>query len=115
VALVDGPASGLICPDCGGALWVDEAGLVPRFTCQVGHSYSPESLVEEQGQAVERTLWAALRALEERSDLLRRLARRTEGRARDRIEIRARDADEHAASLRDVLMASGRPTREAGS
>ena len=57
--------------------------------------------------------WQTL--LEERSDLLRRLARRTEGRARDRIEIRARDADEHAASLRDVLMASGRPTREAGS
>jgi two-component system, chemotaxis family, protein-glutamate methylesterase/glutaminase len=115
VALVDVPASGLVCPDCGGALWVDDSGALPRFTCQVGHSYSPESLLEEQGLAVERALWAALRALEERSDLLRRLARRSQGKTRGRFELRARDADEHAARLRDVLFTAGRLVPETTS
>src|SRR5438067_5091029 len=65
-ALVDGPPSALSCPECGGALWEQKEGLLVRFTCQVGHAYSPESLVTEQGRALETALWSALRALEER-------------------------------------------------
>ena len=110
VPLVEGPASGLTCPECGGALWVDEGPVLPRFVCQVGHAYSPESLVEAQGQALEGALWAALRALEERGDLLRRLGRRVHGRAHDRLEHRASEADDHATRLRDLLTATGRLT-----
>jgi two-component system chemotaxis response regulator CheB len=79
--IVDAPAgrdvaTGLICPDCGGALWeVDEAG-VPRFRCRIGHAYSEDTLLDEQGNALENALWAALRGLEERAELLHRLAGR---------------------------------------
>ena len=109
VPLVDGSPVGLVCPDCGGSLWAhDEAGVL-RFTCLIGHAYSPESLLEAQGDAVERTLWAALRALEERADLLRRVGRRSHGATRRRFDLRAREADEHAGDLRDLLLAAGRP------
>jgi two-component system chemotaxis response regulator CheB len=107
-ALVGGPPSGLTCPECGGTLWESRTGEPARFTCHVGHAYSAKSLVEAQGQSLESSLWAALRALEERSDLLRRLGRRTCGGAHERLETRAREADEHATRLRDLLLAAGR-------
>jgi len=107
-ALVEGPPSALSCPECGGALWEQKEGSLVRFTCQVGHAYSPESLVTEQGRALETALWSALRALEERADLLRRIARRSERGAAERLETRARAADEHAGLIRDTLVQIGR-------
>ena len=79
--IVDGAALGaepaeLGCPECGGPLWEREEGPLVRFACRVGHVYSPESLVSEQGKALEAALWTALRGLEERADLYRRMARR---------------------------------------
>src|SRR5262245_35089708 len=71
-----GPLSAYICPTCNGALWqVDGEGLL-RFRCHVGHAFSAEALLSEQGQAVERALYTALRLLEERSRAARNLARR---------------------------------------
>jgi two-component system chemotaxis response regulator CheB len=107
-SIVHGPPTGLTCPECGGALWSSEEEEIVRFVCQVGHAYSAESLIEAQGHSVEGSLWAALRALEERSDLLRRLGRRAQGKTRERFEHRAQDADAHAGRLRDVLMSAGR-------
>lgn len=68
------------CPECGGALWYEghkstsEAAEI--FRCRVGHRYSDESLLGADGGRVEAALWAALRALDEREDLLDRMARR---------------------------------------
>lgn len=73
-----GPPSGLTCPDCGGALWQIEDGGLVRFRCHVGHHYSPESLAVQQNDRVESALWSAVRALEERAELQRRLASQTE-------------------------------------
>ena len=85
---------GLTCPECGGALWEhDENGLL-RFKCHVGHAYSVDSLESDQSNALEGTMWAALRSLQERRDLLRRLSRRAGGDAR--LDAKARKADEHA-------------------
>ena len=108
-ALLDGPPSGLTCPECGGALWEqDERGAI-RFACQVGHAYSLASLFEEQGRALETSLWSAVRALEERAGVHRRLARRVEGNARVVMyHDRAQEADEHAKSLRAMLGVTGR-------
>jgi len=62
------------CPDCGGVLFeVKEAG-VARLQCSVGHAYSPESLAAEQGRELERALWTAARALDDRAVLLERMA-----------------------------------------
>lgn len=95
------------CPECGGPLLEVEGGGTLRFRCRVGHALKAESLDEAQAESVEAALWSALRALEERGELARRIARRlAEGNARNeraRYVESAGEADEHAALIRDVL------------
>jgi two-component system, chemotaxis family, protein-glutamate methylesterase/glutaminase len=104
---VNGVPTELACPDCGGALWEREDGDLIRFGCRVGHVYSPESLVAEHGKALEQALWAALRGLEERADLYRRMARRAQVAGRAAIERRFRhrseSAERHATAIRDAI------------
>jgi two-component system chemotaxis response regulator CheB len=103
----DGPSSGFTCPECSGALWELRDGNVTRFRCRVGHSYSEEAMVEAQGASVEAALWAALEALEERAELLRRIADRsgTRPRTQGRFRTGAQEAEERAALIRRVLSA----------
>jgi two-component system chemotaxis response regulator CheB len=112
--LLEGPPTSLTCPECGGSLWEREDGPEIRFACHVGHAYSPGSLVEEQGRALETTLWSAVRALEERADMNRRLARRTGGPRRVQYEERGTEADAHARALRGMLGEAGRLAVAAG-
>jgi two-component system, chemotaxis family, protein-glutamate methylesterase/glutaminase len=108
-ALVDGPPSSLTCPECGGALWEQEDTGGVRFACHVGHAYSLATLVEEQGRSLEMSLWSALRALEERANMHRRLARRSAGTPRETMyKERAHTAEEHARVLRAMLTNTGR-------
>jgi two-component system chemotaxis response regulator CheB len=102
----DGPATGLTCPECNGAIWEVREGAVTRYRCRVGHSYSEQSFVAEQGSAVEAALWAALEVLEERAELLRKIA---EGRVSDsglrkRFTDAAADADARADLIRRALV-----------
>jgi two-component system chemotaxis response regulator CheB len=110
ILVTDGPPTGLTCPECGGALWEETDGALIRFACHVGHSYSAESLVSEQGQALESALWSGLRALEERADLLERMSRRSERSTRSagHFRTRAQEAREHALALRALLTRLGR-------
>jgi two-component system chemotaxis response regulator CheB len=80
-----------------------DEGRVIRFACRVGHAYSPESLVEQQGAALESALWHAMRTLEERADLLRRIARRAQRRGAAETEDRLTQRAEHAASQADNI------------
>jgi two-component system, chemotaxis family, protein-glutamate methylesterase/glutaminase len=95
----------LTCPECGGAMIEREEGNLIRFACRVGHTFSPDSLVTEQSKALEAALWSALRSLEERADLFRRLSRRYTGNARmlSRFEERAGAADKHAVVVREAV------------
>ena len=104
---VNGAPTELACPDCGGALWEREDGDIVRFGCRVGHVYSPESLVAEHGKALEQALWAALRGLEERADLYRRMARRAQvagrGAVERRFHHRSESAERHATVVREAI------------
>ncbi|UGS36613.1 chemotaxis protein CheB [Capillimicrobium parvum] len=97
-------ASGFICPDCGGALWTVDEGGVARYRCRIGHAFSEHSLLTVQGADVEAALWAALRSLEERAALLRRIAGRAEeaGNRKSAASFRAKaaDADRQAEVIR---------------
>src|SRR5205823_12924035 len=63
-----------VCPECGGVLSERLAGGMTQWGCRVGHRYSPDSLADAQAEGVEAALWAAVRALEDRELLLRRMA-----------------------------------------
>lgn len=107
-----GTLSAITCPECGGSLWEhDEQGLL-RFKCHVGHAYSPDSLQVSQSQALEGALWAALRGLQERAELFRRMARRVGGETR--LEGKAKVVDEHASVLRSFVTSFGSEPGNAG-
>lgn len=103
-----GSASMLTCPDCGGVLWELQEGNVLRYRCHVGHAYSVDSLLEQQGNDVERALWSAIRALEEKAALARRMATqaRTHHRTLSESQFlqRAQEAEQQAALVRQVII-----------
>jgi len=70
----EGVPSVFACPECHGVLWEFKDGKMVRFRCRVGHSYGTESLSNELSVGSETALWAAVRALEEKAALQRRLA-----------------------------------------
>src|SRR5439155_27352724 len=110
----EGQPTRLAVPEGGGTLWEQEDGREIRYACHVGHAYSLGSLVEEQGRSLETTLWSAVRALEERADMNRRLATRTATSRRDRYEERGAQAEAHARALRAILGDAGRLAVPAG-
>jgi two-component system chemotaxis response regulator CheB len=103
------------CPDCGGVLNEVEDDAPLRFRCRVGHAYNGESLLRRQGHTFEDALWTALRAVEERVEVSRRLAEEAARSGRDwshaHFARRAQDASRSAEVLRDVLAQH----REAGA
>jgi two-component system, chemotaxis family, protein-glutamate methylesterase/glutaminase len=112
-----GDPSGLTCPECGGALWEQQEGDVVRFRCHVGHAYSVESMQAEQGVALEAALWSALRSLEERAGLFRRLARRMAASAEtaERYERKAAEVGRHADAVRQTIADLGRAAAPVGA
>jgi len=97
---------GLTCPACHGPIEEQKKGAVPRYFCRVGHSFSTESLLAAHNEAVERSLWAAVQMLEERAELLRRLASRSAAGSEftlGNLEKKASECEMHAATIRDVF------------
>jgi two-component system chemotaxis response regulator CheB len=88
-------------------LWEIDEGELVRFRCHVGHAYSIESLMAGQTDALELALWTAVRALEEKASLARRMAARMRRSNSEltatRFEGQARDAEERAILVRQVL------------
>jgi two-component system, chemotaxis family, protein-glutamate methylesterase/glutaminase len=108
-----GVPSRFACPDCGGVLWdTTRAGSPLQMRCETGHAFSAESLAEQQTEAAEAALWAALRALEDKAEL----ARVRGGLARERgleshavqFDVQLQAAQQHAAAIRALLRLDGR-------
>src|SRR5262245_3891322 len=106
-----GVASGLTCPDCSGALWEIDDGTSIRYRCRVGHAYSHDAMIKAQTESVERALWTALRALEERVALIQRLAdnarRRGHESVADLYEARTRQVEDDVKALHEVISTGG--------
>jgi two-component system chemotaxis response regulator CheB len=94
-----GMPSTLTCPDCNGVLFRIEDGTLVRFRCHTGHGYSANSVVAALDQAIEATLWQAIRGLQEGELLMRTLATEAIDCERDaaallaRADAARRDAD----------------------
>lgn len=95
-----GAPAELVCPLCHGVLTEVTVGEFRHFRCHVGHAFSLDSLLGEQGEDVERALWAAVRSLEESAALSRRIARSQPER-----ELRRRftEKEQHLMQQADVL------------
>jgi two-component system, chemotaxis family, protein-glutamate methylesterase/glutaminase len=102
-----GEATGLTCPACNGGIWETVDDRLPRYACRVGHEYGPDAFDAAQAERVETALWTALRALEERAALHRRIAARQDAsgnaHAAERYSERADQSVEHALVLRSLL------------
>jgi two-component system chemotaxis response regulator CheB len=74
----------------------------------VGHAFSAESLSDGQSQMLEVALWSAVRALEEKMILAKRIVERARKanrlKAANLFERRAREAEEHSSVLRKLLL-----------
>jgi two-component system chemotaxis response regulator CheB len=112
-----GEPSPYSCPECGGVLWELKDGELMRFRCRVGHAYTSETLTTEQAQVVEHALWSALRALEEQAAVRRRMADRARRQrmsaSADRYEERARELEQQAQQVRNLVLAGVGAANEA--
>lgn len=100
----------LTCPSCGGVLSELRMERPLRFRCQVGHAYTADALAKEQESKVDEALRVALRIIEERAELVHRMAEdgRHSGRAAvaQMYEARAVEYREYADMIRRVMLHS---------
>jgi two-component system chemotaxis response regulator CheB len=105
------------CPECRGSLVEIREGPIVRYRCHTGHAYSLGTLLDDTETDIEKALWNAARAIEERSFLLKTM----EERAREAGDIALADrlaveASQDQADARGVRrLAQRSPRAEASS
>jgi two-component system chemotaxis response regulator CheB len=103
------------CPQCGGVLSTMSNAKPLRYRCQVGHAYTAEIVAKEQENAVDEALRVALRIIEERAELVTRMAAdgRNAGRRAlaEMYEERAAEYRAYAETIRKAVLLS-RPSPE---
>ena len=96
------------CPECGGALWMNNDDGFSRFQCHTGHAFSAEVLLADENEELEAALWSAVRLINEHVDILRRMA--TNGIGRGPAELaqrnteRADDLERQGLLIRQMLL-----------
>lgn len=102
-----GERSELSCPDCGGGLWRMVQDDIARYRCYTGHVYNSDELLIKQTENLENTLWVALRMMEERKVLLKKMAEEEErkGWLRSATHRREREKElqSHVERLKQLL------------
>jgi len=101
----NGKPSVFACPECHGVLWELKEGHLLRYRCRVGHAFTADSLKSELGEGTERTLWAAMRALEEKAAMTRRLSASAKGPKSyvERLKDHADSAARNAEAIRKII------------
>jgi two-component system chemotaxis response regulator CheB len=94
------------CPECHGSLIEIREGTIVRYRCHTGHAYSLRTLLAETEIAIEKSLLSTVRAIEERSFLLRTLERRARENgdhvAADQYAVTAARDEANAQRVREV-------------
>ena len=92
-----GPPSEFTCPDCNGSLAAVSDG---NYRCQVGHAWTADALLRAREKEVEVALWVAVRSLQEKAKLSRRLADQvTPGILSERYAALAEEAEQAMSIL----------------
>jgi len=97
----------ITCPDCGGALRKSQTGPIVKYACHIGHTYTAEILGAAQFSAMEKTMRAAVRCLNERAEFCRQMAdegaSQNDGEDRGGWRVASAQALERAYDLRDFV------------
>jgi two-component system chemotaxis response regulator CheB len=100
-----GQRSVLSCPDCGGVMWEIKEGDTSRFRCHVGHTYNAELMTLALDENLRRALTTAVRALEERATLARKLHSQANASGHSLLaetwEAKAREFEREGDIIRD--------------
>jgi two-component system chemotaxis response regulator CheB len=101
-----GDPSKYACPECHGVLLQMKDGVPPRFRCHTGHAYTLESLLTDMDEAIEDSLWNAIRALEEREMLIRQAAEHVRNEHDGDVDLvrRAEETQRRADLVRMAVM-----------
>ncbi len=102
-----GPPSGYTCPDCNGSLMTVSEN---NFRCHVGHALTSESLLNARDDEVEGALWVALRSLQEKARLSRRLAENVGPGMMARRYLEVAVEAEHALAVLGERFSESAPT-----
>lgn len=97
----------LSCPSCGGPLAVMEDEATVHYRCRTGHSFTLESLDAGQDSQLEETLWVALRVLDERLVLLKKMISDYERKGLDMLvktnQDKLDEVGKHADQLKRLM------------
>jgi two-component system, chemotaxis family, protein-glutamate methylesterase/glutaminase len=112
-----GRRSALTCPDCHGAMWEIDEGDLTRFRCHVGHTYVAERLTFALDENLRRALGSALRALEERRSLTRRLEKQAGQNNQRHLAVswarKAHEIDQELETIRSSIVRLDEIVRQA--
>jgi len=100
-----GRPADISCPECDGPLREISDGGMKRYRCRVGHAYTADALLTAIGEEAERALWVAIRVLEERAEVLRRMAKGSGGgNLAARYTSHADELDADREAIRRILL-----------
>jgi two-component system, chemotaxis family, protein-glutamate methylesterase/glutaminase len=104
-----GPPSGYSCPDCSGSLMEVQVG---NYRCRVGHAWTSDALLLAHDHEIEQALWVALRTLQEKVKLSRKLATNVGSGPMFERYTEIADEAEHACNVLSAKLADAyrRPT-----
>ena len=95
------------CPSCGGPLAGMENEEVVHFRCRTGHSFTFQSLSEAQDLQLEETLWVAMRVLDERAVLLKKMIYESERKGMDMLaksfQPKLEEIQHHTFQLKSLM------------
>lgn len=91
------------CPDCRGPLSVSSYGGLREYSCLVGHRYSARGLLQAHSETQERSLWAAVVALEEAGNLVREVTFAFPDDVAARLQEQIAKKMDQAAAIRRIL------------
>ena len=103
-----GEPSVFSCPDCGGRLWEIDHNGVSGYRCHAGHAYTEDSLLGNMEATTESALWIALRILEERRNLMKKMGDKEKQNGRNKMSQafskRSRELQSQIEHLRSLLI-----------
>jgi two-component system chemotaxis response regulator CheB len=98
------------CPECGGGLWEIKKNGLSRYRCHVRHAFTEDGRMTGMGRSTEAALWTALRILDERKNLLRKIANKEKEGGNPRVaatcKSRAEELEEQIQNLKTVLFST---------